>query len=173
MDANKIALKSSPQIKRIRMMSQIIKALFLIYVFAAGLIAVLFHTTSHLWRIFGIPISAVSKIPTDVEFLYALGVGIFLSAVVTIYRLLNLYEQGTVFSLANVRLYKLLSYLTMGYGLLNACGLNIGLDFDTHLKLFLFNATSSPWIIGGLFVLMISLIMQEACKIQEEQELTV
>ena len=173
MNANKIAHKSSPQMKRIRTMSQIIKALFLIYIFAAGLVAVLFHTTSNLWKIFGISISVVSKIPIGVEFLYALGVVIILWAVVTFYRLLNLYEQGTVFSLANVRLYQLLGYLAMGYGLLDACGLNIGLDFVTHLKIFVFKATSSPWIIGGLFVVMISLIMQEACKMREEQELTV
>jgi hypothetical protein len=32
---------------------------------------------------------------------------------------------------------------------------------------------SSPWIIGGLFVVVISRIMDEGRKIQEEQELTV
>src|SRR5208283_1044359 len=61
MNANETSPKTNPQMKRIRTMSQIIKVLFLIYVFAAGLIAVLSHTTSHLWRIFGISFSMVSK----------------------------------------------------------------------------------------------------------------
>ena len=121
------------------------------------------------------PFSKFSDIPAGLKLLYALAEGIFLLAVVSFYRLLNLYEQGTVFSLANVRLYKWLGCLAVGYGLLEACAPMIRSDVDIfrHLEIFLFEVAGSPWIIGGLFVVMISLIMKEACKLREEQELTV
>jgi hypothetical protein len=37
----------------------------------------------------------------------------------------------------------------------------------------LFAILGSPWIVGGLFGIMISFIMGEGCKMREEQELTV
>ena len=121
------------------------------------------------------PFSKFADIPAGLKLLSALAVGVFLLAVVTIYRLVNLYERGTVFSLTNVQLYKRLGYLAAGYGLLGACAPMIGRNPDIFalLEIFLFEVTSSPWIIGGLFVVMISLIMKEACKLREEQELTV
>lgn len=161
--------------KRLRTMSQIIKALLLIYVFASGLIAVLLHTSSDSWRVFDMPFSKYSDIPAGLKVLYASATGVFLLAVIFFYRLLNLYETGTVFSLANVRHYKRLGLLAVGYGLLRACAPAVRQDLDVFKRfvIVLFEATSSPWIIGGLFVVMISLIMEEACKIREEQELTV
>ena len=168
MNANRVVPNPNPQMKRIRTMSQIIKALFLIYVFVAGLVA----APSSGW-ILGLSSSELKGIPAGAKLLYALGMGVFLLAVITFYRLLNLYEQGTVFCLANVRLYKRLGCLAMSYGLLDACGPEFTMSPVRHLKFFLLEAISSPWIIGGLFVVLISLIMREACKLREEQELTV
>lgn len=189
MNANKVAPKTNPQMKRIRTMSRMIKALFLTYLLAAGLVSILLkitpllHGSSHSWRIFDLLFAMMyEEFPMGLKLLYALGAGILLSVVITIYRLLDLYERGTVFSLANVRLYKRLGCLAIGYGLLDACGYKFAVDIAnrmtatdivTHLEVFLFEATSSPWIIGGIFVVMISLIMEEACKLREEQELTV
>ncbi len=42
-----------------------------------------------------------------------------------------------------------------------------------RLVILVMEAASSNWIIGGVFLVMISLIMDEACKAHEEQELTV
>ena len=110
MNTNEISPRTNPQMKRIRVISRIIKVLLLIYVFATGLIEALLHTSSHLWRIFGMPFSKFADIPAGLKLLSALAVGVFLLAVVTIYRLVNLYERGTVFSLTNVQLYKRLDY---------------------------------------------------------------
>jgi hypothetical protein len=159
--------------KRIRIMTQIIKAVFLIYMFAAGLIGVLFHVPPLWSQFFGIPFSKLSEMPPAFEFIYALGACIFLLAVVTFYRLLNLYERGAIFTMSNARLYQQLGLLAVGYGALDAFCPRIRSDVITHLKLFLYEATSSPWFMGGLFVVLISLIMKEACSLREEQELTV
>jgi hypothetical protein len=159
--------------KRIRTMTQIIKAVFLIYVFVPGLIEALFHVPPLWFDFFGIPSSKFSEIPTTAELMYALGGCLYLMAIVTFYRLLNLYERGTIFTMSNARLYQQLGLLAVGYGALDAFCPNVGLDMITHLKLFLYKATGSPWIVIGLFVVLISFIMKEACKMREEQELTV
>jgi len=39
--------------------------------------------------------------------------------------------------------------------------------------MILFEAFGSPWVMGGLFGIMVSYIMEEGCKLREEQELTV
>ncbi len=159
-------------------MSQIIKALFLIYVFASGLIALLIKSNGHPpYLIFNncLPFASDADVPATLKIMSAITVGIYLLAVVFFYRLLSLYERGTVFSLANVRIYKSLGFLAVGYGLLAAYAPAVRpeLPILRRLVILFFEATSSNWIIGGLFVVMISLIMKEACKLREEQELTV
>jgi uncharacterized integral membrane protein len=178
MNANEASLKTTRQMKRIRLMSQIIKALFLIYVFASGLIALLIKANGHSpYLVFDncLPFASYSDVPAALKIMSAITVGIYLLAVVFFYRLLNLYERGTVFSLANVRIYKRLGFLAVGYGLLVAYApaMRPELPIVRRLEILFFEATSSHWIIGGLFVVMISLIMMEACKLREEQELTV
>jgi hypothetical protein len=178
MNENGISPKANPQMKRIRWLSRIIKALLLVYVFASGLIALLVKSSGPSpYLVFNdcLPFASYADVPAVLKIMSAITVGIYLLAVVFFYQLLNLYEQGTVFSLANVRIYKKLGFLAVGYGLLAAYAPAVRpeLDISRRLVILLFEATSSYWIIGGLFVVMISLIMKEACKLREEQELTV
>jgi hypothetical protein len=104
--------------------------------------------------------------------LAGIGGGLNLLAAATFYRLLNLYEKGIIFSAANVRLLGRIGHLGFSYGLLNVCGPVI-ISGKLIIPDFLVAAASSPWVIGGLFVVVISHIMDEGRKIQEEQELTV
>ena len=177
MNATEISPKTNPQMKRIRLMSQIIKALLLIYVFASGLIGLIIKSNGPPYKIFDncLPFASYSDIPATLKVMSAITVGIYLLAVAIFYRLLNLYERGTVFSLANVNIYKKLGFLAVGYGLLAAYAPAVRpeLSIIQQLEILLFESTSSSWIIGGLFVVMISIIMKEACKLREEQELTV
>jgi hypothetical protein len=177
MNANEISTKTNPQMKRIRLMSQIIKALLLVYVFASGLIGLIIKSNGPPYKIFDncLPFASYSEVPATLKIMSAITMVIYLLAVVLLYRLLNLYEQGTVFSLANVCIYKRLGFLAVGYGLLAAYAPAVRpeLPILRQLEILLFEATSSSWIIGGFFVVMISIIMKEACKLREEQELTV
>ena len=117
------------------------------------------------------------------KLIVVLAAGVFLAAGITCYQLLNLYEKGIIFSARNVQLLGRIGCLAFGYGLLKVWGPAListwdawigAHDWPPHPLLWVIPALlGSPWIIGGLFVVMVSYIMGEGRKIQEEQELTV
>jgi hypothetical protein len=175
MNANEISPRAGARLNRIKRISQIIKVMFLFYLVLGTLILMVFVKkagSGGTWRVFGGSFTSLSDIPAVVTLLAGVGGGLRLLAAATFYRLLNLYEKGIIFSAANVRLLKRIGYLVFGCGLLNVCGPVI---ISGKLSVFqlLVAAVSSPWVIGGLFLVMIAWIMDEGRKLQEEQELTV
>jgi hypothetical protein len=81
-----------------------------------------------------------------------------------LYRLLGLYEHGSYFAADNVRYIKLLGLVVIGDGLGQAILELLALpEGDIYLDKFL---------VGGVIIL-IAWVMDEARKIQEEQNLTV
>jgi len=80
-----------------------------------------------------------------------------------------LYGRGEIFSRANVRLYQRLGHLIFAGGLLQM----VAQAAATGQFRLWPDTGSGSWIIGGLFVVMIAAIMEEGCKLREEQELTV
>jgi hypothetical protein len=130
------------------------------------------NTGSGTWRVFGDSYTDFSDVPAVVKLLAGIGGGLNLLAAMTFYRLLNLYEKGIIFSAANVRLLGRIGHLVFSFGLLNVCGPVI-ISGKLSILEFIVAVVSSPWVIGGLFIVVISHIMDEGRKIQEEQELTV
>ena len=87
-----------------------------------------------------------------------------------LYRLFGLYEKGYVFSADTVRYIRYI-----GYWLIAAAVLSNAFELskviwsplpDSHLRL-------DEFFLGGVLVVLISWIMDEGRKLQEEQELTV
>ena len=130
-----------------------------------------------------------SAIPWYSLALAAIGLGIFAWAATTFYQLLALYERGTIFSVGNVRLLRRLGWLAAGFGGLAVVGPTLVILWQQWIgplpRIFLrdlilhnlvndfFALLSSPWIIGGLFLITISRVMLKGYQLQEEQELTV
>ncbi len=168
-------ISATVPIERIRKISRILKGLFLIYFLVLVCVvamSVRLQTGERTWTVYGVTYGEFSSVPLKMRLLGLLGLGLFLFAAVTLFQLLNLYEKGVVFSLNNVLLYKRLGHLIFGYGLLNICAPVV--DSGTlEIWTFLLGASCSPGVIIGLIVIMIASIMQEGCKIKEEQELTV
>jgi Protein of unknown function (DUF2975) len=171
------AIEKSPkqQIKRIRLISRTLKTLLVIYVLTSGVIALMVRSNGAPRMVFERKFATYSAVPATLKIMTAIAVGIYLLAVVFCYQLLRLYERGEVFSLANVRIYRRLGLLAVGYGLMAAYvpTMRPELPVTNRLIILFFETASSNWIIGGVFLVMISLIMGEACRAHEEQELTV
>jgi glucan phosphoethanolaminetransferase (alkaline phosphatase superfamily) len=157
---------------RIQKISKILKAMILIYMvvlpLCVAISAIIAFSTGQTRSFFYVnpPVSSADKV------MAAFSAAIYLLWAVTFYRLLNLYEKGIVFSSANVRLFRLMGYLAFSRGLLAVVASVVStgqLVFPTVL----FVALGSPWLVGGLFGIMVSYIMEEGCKLREEQELTV
>jgi hypothetical protein len=181
-DANNVRLK------RIRNTSRFLKVMLLIYL---GCLVVLqpnvfrfIHKMPDGWMIFVGTYATFAEIPWYEKSLALLCVEIFIATILTAYQLLGLYERGIIFSTGNVRLLRRIGLLAISYGALMILGpmlvsawrhwigtwggsMLIGLIFD------FFALLSSPWILGGIFIMVISHIMGEGCKMREEQELTV
>jgi hypothetical protein len=120
--------------------------------------------------------------------LYVAGIALFIFAAMTFYQLLGLYEQGKIFSEANVKLFRRLGWLAVGHGIVFMVleayfyglpsfdpwsGARLQKNIWELLMRSFFALLSSPWIMGGLFLLTISHVMLKGRKLQEEQELTV
>ena len=180
---------NNARLNRIKTICRSLKIMLLLYL--GGLVVFLpgrfwfIHQTLDGWRVFNDDYSTFAEIPWYAKSLALLCVGIFLAVVFTVYQLMNLYERGVIFSEGNVRLLRRIGWLAASYGALgplsgtlifawhqNLMGTKFG-NMLTALSFDLFGVLSSPWVIGGLFVIMISHIMGEGCKLQEEQELTV
>ena len=148
-----------------------------------------FQHTPDGWRAFHQTYREISEVPWYSLGLVAVAAGFLVWAAVTFYQLLSLYERGAIFSVDNVRLLRRLGWLAAGFGLLKIIGptvidlwrqwleslpRGVFLDRALHdLVAVFFALLSSPWIMGGLFLLTISRVMLQGYKLQEEHELTV
>jgi len=171
------------RLKRIKTGSRTLKILFLLYLIGAAWCELPWYAFIK-W----LPQGSYSKI-SDTPLLTLSEIGLsaclLLALAITFWQLISLYGAGTIFSSRNVQLLGRFGYLAFGFGLVRAwmpginwawrewwetCSYSIFSEFFLYMFLGL---VSSPWIIGGIFIFMISRIMDEGRKIQEEQELTV
>lgn len=158
---------------RVRRISQALKAMVLIYLVVLPLYFIADSLVfSGVGQTTGHSVSKFPALSVGEKLAAAVSTAIYLLIAVTFYRLLNLYEKGTFFSLANVRLFRLLGYLAFSNGLLGVVAPVVSTG-QLVFPILLLNILGSPWAIGGLFGIMISLIMDEGCRMREEQELTV
>ena len=182
MNANEISPKANPRLNRIKIISRILKILSLLYFVFFGWFPFVrrmpdgFHIVQGTYAKF-------SDAPLGAKLIVVLGIALILAAIITCYQLLNLFEKGIIFSAKNVQLLGRIGCLAFIYGFLGIFGpllisawfAWIG-SFPMSLNFVWISICSflaSPWIIGGLFLFVISHIMDEGRKIQEEQELTV
>jgi hypothetical protein len=188
MNANEISPKANVRLNRIKIVSRVLKVLFLLSFVCLGYLGhflpFVHRTPDGFWRVVWGTYAKFSEVPLAAKLIVALGVGVLLASIITCYQLLSLYEKGVIFSARNVQLLGRIGCLAVGYGLLGACGpalmsaWNHWIGVETFLSvnsflLGIYGFLTSPWIIGGLFLIVISFIMDEGRKIQEEQELTV
>jgi hypothetical protein len=175
MNANEISPKAkstnanSPRVIKI---SRTLKAMMLIYLFVLPLCVVATSRKGMAWGFGGQIHSNFSDIPIGGKIIGALSTSVNLLIAVVFYRLLNLYEKGIFFSSQNIRLFRALGYLAFSEGLVGVASPVVASGLVSFPSL-LFAILGSPWIVGGLFGIMISSIMDEGCKMREEQELTV
>jgi hypothetical protein len=176
MNANEISAKDNPRLSRIKKLSRSLKAGILIYFVVCGLVLIVEHRNIHVktpiqWgdRSF----NSLQEIPAVLKTYEAICCSLYLLGVVAVYRLLNLYEKGIIFSAANVSQIRRLGQLGVFYGVLSAClpmferggiVLNLALPLDI---------LSSPSFTAGCLAIIIAWVMDEGRKIQAEQELTV
>ena len=176
MTANEPFPKTSRRLNRVQKISRILKVCVLFY-FVVPLCVLAFHLKSiHLAAgtvsIFNHPYANASDISKPMYLLWATGTAVYLLGVVSFYRLLCLYEKGSIFSRANVlEMKKLGSYLA-GYGIL-AVAANVIYAGGIVFPWVLLEGIVSPWIVAGGAVYLVAWIMDEGREIQEDQELTV
>ena len=189
MNTNKICTKAGTRLNRIKKISWVLKVLFLLDLifFCMGYFCPFVHRVrppERFWFVVCGTYTTFSDAPMVAKLIVVLVAGIFLATVVTCYQLLNLYGKGIIFSARNVQLLGRIGCLAIGYGLLKVwvqALISAWYAWINNSSVSLLNpvlggmtlSLSSPWIMGGLFVVVISHIMDEGRKIQEEQELTV
>lgn len=184
MNTNEISPQADVRLKRIKFACRILKVLFLSYFICAGYFLPFVQKVPDGWMVQGVGAYAtVSDVPLVAKLFVGLGAGLILALIITCYQLLNLYEKGIIFSPRNVQLLGRVGGLALGFGLLKTLGSTTLLAWHQWIdstgllvnSLFFgfYGLLCSPWIIGGLFLIVISRIMDEGRKIQEEQELTV
>jgi hypothetical protein len=160
-------------LSHIRKISRILKAMLLIYFFVLPLFVLAISVKkTPTWGFGGQIYTDFYDIPGGGKIICILSVSINMLALIVFYRLLNLYEKGIFFASQNVRLFRALGYLAFSNGLIGVISPVVSSGLLNFPGL-LFAILGSPWIVGGLFGIMISHIMDEGCKMQEEQELTV
>jgi MFS family permease len=185
MIANDTSPKVNVRLNRIKIISWALKILLLLFFlfFGFGRVPFARKTPDGFWEVVFGTYTTFSDAPLVAKLIVGLGISMVLAAIVTGYQLLNLYQKGIIFSAKNVQLLGRIGFLAFGYGLLGAVGPSLIATWDNwvnesglmaHSILWgIIASLSSPWIIGGLFLVVISRIMDEGRKIQEEQELTV
>jgi Protein of unknown function (DUF2975) len=95
-----------------------------------------------------------------------------LLAAIAFYRLLCLYEQGIIFSAANVAHIRRLGQLALLYGIFRPC-LAVFTKHAIYFPALPINILLSPWLVIGCLIIIVAWIMDEGRKTQEEQALTV
>ena len=177
MNANEIFPKAihpgvtTPRLARIKRLSRFLKVVFLIYFVVFGLLLVAGNIKKPI-RLGDQAFMSLSVIPAELKVYESLRCALFLLAAVALYRLLDLYEKGVIFSAENVSQIRRLGILAMGYALLKAC-LPIFEEHGITFPSFPINFLFSPWFIVGCLAIIIAWVMDEGRKNQEEQELTV
>jgi len=175
MNANIIPPKANMRLNRIKKMSCFLKAGVLIYfaVYPLSLIALKVRAVQTTIKVGDQSFSTLREIPPVLKTYEALCTCLYLLAVIAVYRLLNLYEKGIIFSAENVSQIRRLGQLAVFYGVLTAC-LPVfespQIQFPPTLPLAILG---SPGVIAGCLTVIIAWVMDEGRKIQEEQELTV
>lgn len=181
MNPNTTGQNTSPRLRHVRTISRLLKVLIpLNFVFGGFILPLVHKMPDGYWVAWG-TYATISQAPLLAKLLVAASVGLLLIGSITCYQLLSLYEKGIVFSAGNVRLLGRSGYLALGYGLLTVWGPSLLMRWESYLRgwptpsllLPLCDVFSSPWILGGLFVAVVSHIMDQGRQIQEEQELTV
>jgi hypothetical protein len=185
MNANENSPTANARLNRIKIISRVLKVLllpFLLCLVGSGYLLPFAHRMPDgYWIVWG-TYATFSDAPMVAKMIAVLAAGVFLAAGITCYQLLNLYEKGIIFSARNVQQLGRIGGLAFGYGLLKVWGPVListwyaWMHASSPLNSVLWSILgffSSPWIIGGLFVMVICYIMDEGRKIQEEQELTV
>jgi hypothetical protein len=170
MNATETTSNSSLRLKRIKTMSRFLKGLILAYFIVIGLLIAYGIIMSSRGE------SVLPPLPATMgECVYQIiYYGLSLLAVITLYRLLNLYERGIIFSAANTSKVRHVGFFSMAYALLKACdSLFLPNEGFFNVLTTLINFLMSPWFFVGCFIIVITWIMDEGRKIQEEQELTV
>ena len=152
--------------------------------FLPGAFRFVHQAPENYWMVFGRTYATLAEIPWLEKSLALLCAGMFLAAIATSYQLLGLYERGVIFSAKNVQLLRRIGFFIVGYGVLAILGQTLvlawghwmGTTSGPLLNLLAFDffaLLGSPWVLGGICVMVLALIMDEGRKIQEEQELTV
>lgn len=176
MNTNESTQKANPRLNRIKIISQILKACVLIYLLAPLCFLAFSLHSLHLAcgtvSMFNHPYASTAAIPESMYVLSGIGVGIYLLGVISFYRLLCLYEKGVIFSGANVSEMRKLGGCLVSYGILGVTA-NVVYAGGIVFPLVLLEGAASPWLVVGGATFLVSWIMNESRKIQEEQELTV
>lgn len=188
MNVNEITQKVNARLNRIRIVSRILKVLLLLY-FIILLTSVYFPPFLHkspdglFWTTVWGTYATLWDMPLITKLILGLAGVLILAAALACYQLLSLYEKGIIFSARNVRLLGRIGYLAMSYQLLAVVGSRLISAWNGWIDSFPFRPIlilvdigqllSSPLVIGGLFLIVVSRIMDEGRKIREEQELTV
>ena len=170
MNANKNSSKANARLKRIKYMSRFLKGLILACFVSTGLL-VAYGRMMSLYGMSVLP-PLVKTIGENVYQILYYALSLF--AAITLYRLLNFYEKGMIFSAANASQIRRLGFLAIAYALLKACNsLFLPNEGIFMVPTTLINFLMSPWFFAGCFIIIITWIMDEGRKIQEEQALTV
>jgi hypothetical protein len=183
MNANEISPKTSPRLKQIKLVSRMFRVLIGISVIILVLIACLALVQSIIiclgskvvpGKSMAVQITlapgegynlatGMTGLPWVVVVLVAIRLGLTAYGLIALNRLFKLYERGIFFARENV------SYLKIQGWVMAGCGLTqIALKLLSPQKKISVNL-----LVLGLLILLISWIMDEGRKIQEEQELTV
>jgi hypothetical protein len=189
MNANEISPKASARLNRIKKISRVLKILLLLYPLlyfgCGGQFPLIKSTVEGYWTTSCGTYATFSEVPLVAKLIAGLGAVLLLAASITGYQLINLYEKGIIFSARNVQLLGRIGCLAFAYGFLRVFGPVLVSAWSAwigssrlppHFVWFWLNVCnflSSPWVIGGLFLVVVSHIMDEGRKIQEEQELTI
>lgn len=189
MNANDITPKTNARLNRIRTICRSLKIMLLLYVgcvfvFLPRYFHFIHKTSEGYWTIFYGTYKTLAEVPWIEKSLALFCVGMLLAAIATGYQLLGIYERGIIFSARNVQLLRRIGLLVASYGVVTVLGGTLFLIWGNWIQsangyLFktlafdFFAMLSSPWVIGGMCMIVLSLIMDEGRKIQEEQELTV
>jgi hypothetical protein len=100
--------------------------------------------------------------------------GMYMYGLITLRRLFSLYEKAIFYSKDNVICYKSIALALISVGLLNLEALiRTGITFDAPGALIIFLSFLTmglPSLLPGLLLLLISWVMDEGRKIDEEQK---
>jgi Protein of unknown function (DUF2975) len=174
MNANEISPKADMRMNRIKKVITIIRFLISSTVILGVVFGLLFLADLLGYPIVGpgvkisfsplLTYTSPFKIPAIVLVLGFIRVGLFFAGILILFWLLDLFEAGKFFAAQNVQYIKLLGFLVIGDWVVTKI-------LDAFAKSGM--QISFGQLAVGLLVILISWIMDEGRKIQEEQELTV